>query len=52
MKFVDEAVIRVDAGDGGNGVVSFRREKYVPKVALMVAMAVTAVTYILLLMRT
>ncbi|HIF9220881.1 TPA: Obg family GTPase CgtA [Photobacterium damselae] len=31
MKFVDEAVIRVDAGDGGNGVVSFRREKYVPK---------------------
>ncbi len=31
MKFVDEAVIKVDAGDGGNGVVSFRREKYVPK---------------------
>lgn len=31
MKFVDEAVIRVDAGNGGNGVVSFRREKYVPK---------------------
>lgn len=31
MKFVDEAVIRVDAGDGGNGTVSFRREKYVPK---------------------
>jgi GTP-binding protein len=31
MKFVDEAQIKVDAGDGGNGVVSFRREKYIPK---------------------
>lgn len=31
MKFVDEAVIKVDAGDGGNGCVSFRREKYIPK---------------------
>jgi GTP-binding protein len=30
MKFVDEATIQVRAGDGGNGVVSFRREKYVP----------------------
>ncbi len=29
MKFVDEAVIFVKAGKGGNGVVSFRREKYV-----------------------
>jgi GTP-binding protein len=30
MKFIDEATIRVDAGDGGNGCVSFRREKYIP----------------------
>lgn len=31
MKFVDEVEIRVEAGDGGNGVVGFRREKYIPK---------------------
>ncbi len=31
MKFVDLAEIHVKAGDGGNGAVSFRREKYVPK---------------------
>ncbi len=30
MKFVDEAVIQVSAGKGGNGCLSFRREKYIP----------------------
>lgn len=30
MKFVDEATIRVEAGDGGNGCVSFRRERAIP----------------------
>ncbi len=31
MKFVDEASIKVHAGKGGNGCLSFRREKYIPK---------------------
>jgi len=31
MKFIDEAVIEVFAGRGGNGSASFRREKYIPK---------------------
>ncbi|MEM7027388.1 MAG: Obg family GTPase CgtA [Pseudomonadota bacterium] len=31
MKFVDQAMIRVEAGKGGNGCLSFRREKYIPK---------------------
>ncbi len=29
--FIDEAVIQVKAGDGGNGCCAFRREKYVPR---------------------
>ncbi len=31
MQFIDQATIRVKAGNGGKGAVSFRREKYVPK---------------------
>src|SRR5213075_2411320 len=29
--FIDRATIRIKAGDGGNGCVAFRREKYVPR---------------------
>lgn len=31
MKFVDEATIKVQAGRGGSGCLSFRREKYIPR---------------------
>ena len=31
MKFVDEVIIDAKAGNGGNGVVAWRREKFVPK---------------------
>lgn len=31
MKFIDEALIHIEAGHGGRGCVSFRREKYVPR---------------------
>jgi len=30
MRFIDEAEVRVEAGDGGNGTIGFRREKYIP----------------------
>jgi len=31
MKFVDEALVKIDAGNGGHGCLSFRREKFVPR---------------------
>lgn len=31
MKFIDEAIIKIYAGNGGKGCLSFRREKYIPK---------------------
>ena len=31
MKFIDEAIIQVLAGKGGDGVASFRREKFIPR---------------------
>ena len=31
MKFVDESNVIVEAGKGGNGCLSFRREKYIPR---------------------
>ena len=31
MKFIDEALIRVQAGKGGDGCASFRREKFIPR---------------------
>src|SRR5690625_4896312 len=30
MKFIDEAIIKVQAGAGGSGCLSFRREKFIP----------------------
>ena len=38
--FIDRARVFVKAGDGGDGMSSFRREKYVPMAALVVVMVV------------
>ncbi len=44
MLFLDEARILVKAGDGGNGCLAFRREKYVPRGGPAAAMAAAAAT--------
>ena len=45
MKFVDEATVRVKAGDGGNGCLSFRRENTLNAAAPMAVTAGTVVTF-------
>ena len=40
--FIDKAKVKLKAGDGGRGMVSFRTEKYIDKAAQMAAMAAMA----------
>lgn len=43
--FIDYARVRVKAGNGGDGVVSFRREKFIPKGGLTAATEAGAETW-------
>ncbi|UWV94241.1 hypothetical protein NW062_03200 [Mycoplasmopsis cynos] len=47
-RFIDEITISVQAGKGGNGMISFRREARVDKGTQMEAMVVVVVTFTLL----
>jgi len=44
MHFIDKVQVKLKAGDGGDGKVSFRREKFIAKGGRMVAMAAMAAT--------
>ena len=45
--FIDKAILDVCAGNGGNGMVAFRHEKYIEKVDLQEEMEVEAEVFIL-----
>jgi GTP-binding protein len=45
MKFLDEAKVFLKSGDGGNGVIAFRRERFIEYGGPMAAMAARAATF-------